>query len=103
MLQRKQLTGALEGGDVAADAAIALEPPAFVQHRLGAERHPHRTPIVGEALDLEIAKPLVAPELGTMPVPFGLRHVEGRLVPALASQIGGKVEAGVVAKPARQE
>ena len=93
------LLGALLRADVAADAAVAVEDPRLVEHRLAAERHPHAAPIFGGVLHLEIPEGLVPGKLRAVPLPVRLAQVERGLLPVLAADVREGV-GGVISGPA---
>src|SRR5207248_11182310 len=55
----QRLLGALLVGDVAADAAIALEAALGIEHRLATDRKPARAAFGGGPLHLEVAERLM--------------------------------------------
>src|SRR2546426_11500664 len=87
VLQAQHLLAALLCRDVAADAAIALEAAAAVEHRLAAQRQPDAVAVAGGALDLEITERLPAPALGAGAPPSPLGPVGRRLLPAPAAPV----------------
>src|SRR5207302_8567624 len=103
VLEPQQLLATFLRGDVAANAAIALEAAAAVEHRLAAQGHPDAMPVAGGALDLEVAERLAALELAAVALPVGVSQVKRGLLPALAAQVGRGVERALVAYVARHE
>src|SRR2546426_12113604 len=93
VLQAQHLLAALLCRDVAADAAVALEAAAAVEHRLAAQRQPDAVAVAGGALDLEITERLAALEPGAVPLPVRFGQGERPLLPALAAPIGPGGEA----------
>jgi len=88
MLEPQDLLAALVRRDVAADAVVALESPALVEHRLGAEREPYAALVGGDAPDLEVAEALVALELAAVVLPVVVGGVEAGLLGELVRGVG---------------
>src|SRR3954447_1194958 len=95
--------GALAGGDVGADAAVAAKMARVVVDRLAGYRDPARAARGIGTLHLEVAERLVALEHGAVARPVFGGYVERRLVPALAAEVGRGLEAGALAHAARHE
>src|SRR5258707_9818447 len=96
VLESQALLGMLLLGDVAANAAIALESFFGVEDRLAADRQPAAAAARRRALHLEIAERLVTPELRAMRGPVGLAQGPARLVPAPGAERnpGGEPRSG---------
>ena len=103
VLEAQALLGALVLGNVAADAAVALEVPLGVEDRLAADREPAAAAARRRALHLEVAERLVALEARTMRGPVGFAQVRRRLVPAPATEISRGVEPGAMGEERRHE
>src|SRR2546423_7175403 len=72
-------------GDVAADAAIALEGPGLVERRLAGKQQPDEPPVFGRVLHFEIAERLVPGEERPVALPVRLGEVQRRLFPVLVA------------------
>ena len=99
----QRLLGALLVGDVAADAAIALEAALGIEHRLAADRKPARAAFGRGPLHLEVAERLMTLEARAVVGPIGRREIERRLVPATPAEIRRRREAGLVLQQRRHE
>jgi len=100
VLEPAQVLQALELGDVAPDAAVALEAAALVEARLAAERQPYDAAVLGRVLQLEIAERLVPLELGAVALPVAFAEIQRGLIPVLAPDVGKRIS-GIVRTSAR--
>ena len=103
VLEAQALLGALVLGNVAADAAVALEVSLGVEDRLAADREPAAAAAWRRPLHLEVAEWLVALEARAVRGPVGFAQVRRRLVPAPATEISRGVEPGAMGEERRHE
>src|SRR5260221_962731 len=80
--------------------ALAVEPPLLVEHRLAAQRQPNGVSVRAGALHFEIEERFAPFQLSAVPLPIGLGEIGRRPVPALAAEVGRRVDTGTLDKAA---